>query len=53
MPPKKQEVKKGPAYKPATPLKDIIPPTAKEPRESKPVKIPESFPDPPPKNVTA
>ena len=32
MPPKKTEAKKGPVYKTGTPLKDIVPSNAKEPR---------------------
>jgi hypothetical protein len=52
MPPKQKEVKKGPAYKTAIPLKDIVPADIKEPpREPKPLKTPESFSEPP-KNVT-
>jgi hypothetical protein len=49
----KKEVKKGPAYKPAIPLKDIIPPAIKEPpRESRPLKSLETFPELDKKNVT-
>lgn len=29
MPPKQKEAKKGPTYKNATPIKDLIPPTVK------------------------
>jgi hypothetical protein len=52
MPPKQKEVKKGPAYKAAILSKDIVPVDIKEPpREPKPLRVPESFPEPP-KNVT-
>ena len=52
MPPKQKEVKKGPAYKAAVPAKDIVPAEIKEPpREPKPLKVPETFPEAP-KNVT-
>jgi|LakMenE18May11ns_1017448.scaffolds.fasta_scaffold7651673_1 hypothetical protein len=41
MPPKQKEVKKGPTYKQATQLKDIVPNDVKEPpREPKSLKIP-------------
>lgn len=54
MPPKQKEAKKGPTYKSATPFKDMIPPTIKEPpREPKPLKFPEVQPENPDKNVTS
>jgi len=44
MPPKPKDAKKG-QYKTGTPLKDIIPPTIKQPiREGKPARIPEYTP---------
>jgi hypothetical protein len=54
MPPKQKESKKGPTYKPATPAKDIIPPSVKEPpREQKQLKIPDTQAENPDKNVTS
>lgn len=54
MPPKQKESKKGPAYKPATPAKDIIPLSVKEPpREQKQLKIPDTQAENPDKNVTS
>lgn len=53
MPPKQKEAKKGPTYKATVPLKDIVPADIKEPpREPKPLKTPESFPEAP-KNVNS
>lgn len=54
MPPKQKESKKGPAYKPATPAKDIIPPSVKEPpRDQKQLKIPDFQGENQDKNVTS